>query len=49
MSRRHPRNYHRPTPIPFDYRPIVAVVAIVIFSVAAIAHPPLAQRGRIAV
>jgi hypothetical protein len=36
MPRRHPRTYHRPKPVRFDYRPIVAVVAIVIFSLAAI-------------
>ena len=37
MPRRHSRTYHRRKPVPFDYRPIVAVVAIVIFAVAAIA------------
>jgi hypothetical protein len=36
MPRRHPRTYRRPKPIPFDYKPIVAVLAIVIFSLAAI-------------
>jgi hypothetical protein len=37
MPRRHPRTYHRPKRAAFDYRPIVAVVAIVIFALAAIA------------
>jgi uncharacterized membrane protein len=37
MPRRYPRTYRWPKPVPFNYRPIVAVVAIVIFSLAAIA------------
>jgi hypothetical protein len=37
MPPRHPRTYHSPKPAPFDYRPIIAVVAIVILSLAAIA------------
>jgi hypothetical protein len=37
MPRRHHRTYHRPKRAAFDYRPIVAVVAVVIFSLAAIA------------
>jgi hypothetical protein len=37
MPRRHPRIYRWPRPVPFDYSSIVAVVAIVIFALAAIA------------
>jgi hypothetical protein len=37
MPRRHPRTYRWPKPVPFDYRPIIAVVAIVVLSLAAIA------------